>query len=133
MTAGQAPRPPPKNKTAHHRRARRLGLRHDQRIHQRRGRVTIVASVAMPWHDRDMDATVVLGKQGRLVIPAEVRAALGLAPGDRLHLRLAGQQLVLERPQDAAAELRALGSGIPRARSLVDELLAERRLAAAAE
>ena len=79
-----------------------------------------------------MDATLVLGKQGRLVIPAEVRAALGLAPGDRLHLHLAGQQLMLERPQDAAAELRDLGASIP-ARSLVDELLAERRLAAAAE
>ena len=78
-------------------------------------------------------ATLVLGKQGRLVIPAEVRAALGLAPGDRLHLHLAGQQLMLERPQDAAAELRDLGASIPRARSLVDELLAERRLAAAAQ
>jgi len=40
---------------------------------------------------------------------------------------------MLERPQDAAAELRDLGASIPRARSLVDELLAERRLAAAAE
>jgi antitoxin PrlF len=87
----------------------------------------------MLWHDPGMDATVVLGKQGRLVIPSDVRAALGLAPGDRLHLRLAGQQLVLERPQDAVAELRGLGASIPRARSLVDELLAERRLAAAAE
>ncbi|WP_448613974.1 AbrB/MazE/SpoVT family DNA-binding domain-containing protein [Modestobacter sp. URMC 112] len=80
-----------------------------------------------------MDATVVLGQQGRLVIPAEVRAALGLAPGDRLHLRLAGRRLVLERPQDAAAELRGLASAVPRSRSLVDELLAERRAAAAAE
>jgi antitoxin PrlF len=80
-----------------------------------------------------MDATVVLGLQGRLVIPADLRAALGLAPGDRLHLHLAGQRLVLERQQDAVAELRALGAPIPKARSLVDELLAERRLASAAE
>ena len=80
-----------------------------------------------------MDATLVLGQQGRLVIPAEIRAALGLAPGDRLHLRLAGRQLVLERPQDAAAELRGLASAVPRSRSLVEELLAERRAAAAAE
>jgi AbrB family looped-hinge helix DNA binding protein len=92
-----------------------------------------MASEVMPWHNLAMDATLVLGKQGRLVIPAEVRAALGLAPGDRLHLHLAGQQLMLERPQDAAAELRDLGASIPRARSLVDELLAERRLAAADE
>jgi antitoxin PrlF len=80
-----------------------------------------------------MDATLVLGQQGRLVIPADVRVALGLAPGDRLHLHLAGQRLVLERQQDAVAELRGLGSTVPKTRSLVDELLAERRLAAAAE
>jgi antitoxin PrlF len=79
-----------------------------------------------------MDATLRLGKQGRLVIPAEVRAALGLSPGDRLHLQLSGQKLVLERQEDAADELRGLGASIPKARSLVDELLAERRLAAAA-
>jgi len=80
-----------------------------------------------------MNATVVLGQQGRLVIPAEIRTALGLAPGDRLHLHLAGRRLVLERQQDAVAQLRAMGSNLPRARSLVDELLAERRLAAATE
>jgi AbrB family looped-hinge helix DNA binding protein len=80
-----------------------------------------------------MDATLVLGRQGRLVIPAEVRAALGLAPGDRLHLHLAGQRLVLERPQDAVAELRGLASNVPKTRSLVNELLAERRQAAIAE
>lgn len=80
-----------------------------------------------------MDATVILGKQGRLVIPADVRLALGLAPGDRLHLHVAGQRLVLERQQDAVAELRGMASKVPQARSLVDELLAERRLAAASE
>ena len=80
-----------------------------------------------------MDATVRLGQQGRLVIPADVRTALGLAPGDQLHLHVAGQRLVLERPRDAIAELRRLGSNVPETRSLVDELLAERRLAAATE
>jgi AbrB family looped-hinge helix DNA binding protein len=78
-----------------------------------------------------VDATLVLGQQGRIVIPADVRAALGLAPGDRLHLHLVGQRLVLERQQDAADELRGLASNIPKTRSLVDELLAERRMAAA--
>ncbi|UNX54721.1 AbrB/MazE/SpoVT family DNA-binding domain-containing protein [Georgenia sp. TF02-10] len=77
-----------------------------------------------------MDATLVLGQQGRLVIPVEVRAALGLAPGDRLHMRVSGQRVVLERPQDAVAELRGLAHQVPGSRSLVDELLAERRLAA---
>ena len=78
-----------------------------------------------------MDATLVLGKQGRLVIPAEVRNALGLSPGDQLHLTLVGHSLVLERPRDAAAELRGLASRVPSTRSLVGELLSERRLAAA--
>lgn len=79
-----------------------------------------------------MDATVILGQQGRLVIPAEVRAALGLSAGDRLHLRLTDHRVVLERSQDAVAELRGLGSTVPQSRSLVDELLAERRVTAAA-
>lgn len=77
-----------------------------------------------------MDATLVLGKQGRLVIPADIREALGLSPGDRLHMQLVGHRVVLERQQDAVAELRGLASEVPEARSLVDELLAERRLAA---
>jgi antitoxin PrlF len=85
------------------------------------------------WHTFNMDATLVLGQQGRLVIPAEVRVALGLAPGDQLHLHVAGSRLVLERPQDAVDELRALAKDVSKSRSLVDELLAERRLAAAAE
>lgn len=85
------------------------------------------------WHAMTMDATVVMGQQGRLVIPADVRAALGLTPGDRLHLHLSGPRLVLERQQDAVAELRGLGAKLPKDRSLVDELLAERRIAAAAE
>ena len=80
-----------------------------------------------------MDATLVLGKQGRIVIPASIRAALGLAPGDRVHLQVTGRRLVLERQQDAVAELRALAAEVPTNRSLVEELLADRRLAAETE
>jgi AbrB family looped-hinge helix DNA binding protein len=80
-----------------------------------------------------MDATVTIGRQGRLVIPAGIRSALGLNPGDRVHLRVDGPRLVIERPEDAVAELRHLGSGLTPSRSLVEELLAERRAAALAE
>ena len=93
----------------------------------------LLASTEGLWHTFVMDATLVMGQQGRLVIPAEVRAALGLVPGDRLHLHVAGPRLVLERQQDAVAELRALAGNVPKSRSFVEELLAERRLAAAAE
>ncbi len=79
-----------------------------------------------------MDATVVLGPQGRLVLPAELRAALGLAPGDQLHVQLSGRELVLQRAEDAVAELRGLVSPTGTGRSLVDELLAERRAPARA-
>ncbi len=80
-----------------------------------------------------MNATVVLGRQGRIVIPARVRAAWGLVPGDRLNVSFAGDRLVLVRPDDAVSELRRLSSTVPAGRSLVEELLAERRAAAAAE
>lgn len=80
-----------------------------------------------------MDATLVIGKQGRLVIPAAMRESLGLVEGDRLHVHLAGTRLVLERPADALAELQRLADSVPRTTSLVEELLSERRAAAAAE
>jgi AbrB family looped-hinge helix DNA binding protein len=85
------------------------------------------------WHDQAMYATLVLGQQGRLVIPASIRTALGLATGDRVHLQVTGRRLVLERQQDAVAELRALAAEVPTNRSLVEELLADRRLAAETE
>lgn len=87
----------------------------------------------MMCHNVPMDATVTLGRQGRIVIPAEVRSALGLSPGDRLHLQLTGDRLVVERPEHAVAELQRLAANVPRERSLVAELLAERRAAAATE
>jgi antitoxin PrlF len=80
-----------------------------------------------------MYATLVLGQQGRLVIPASIRTVLGLVPGDRVHLHVTGRRLVLERQQDAVAELRALAAEVPTNRSLVEELLADRRLAAETE
>ena len=79
------------------------------------------------WHHSFMNATLTLGKQGRLVIPAEIRETLGLSAGDRIHVRLDGARIVMERPQDAIDELRSLGRGLAPSRSLVDELLAERR------
>lgn len=77
-----------------------------------------------------MSATITIGKQGRIVIPAEVRSAADLRVGDQLTIRVEDGRLVLERPSDALRVLRDLVAHVPRNRSLVDELLAERHEAA---
>lgn len=84
----------------------------------------------MTCHTNAVSTTVVMGQQGRLVLPAEIRATLGLEPGQQLRLRVQGRSIVLERPEDAAAALRgfAVEAG---SRSLVEELIAERRAEAA--
>lgn len=73
-----------------------------------------------------MSGTVVLGKQGRLVVPADLRAELGFAEGDVLHVQRMGTRLVIERPGDAARGLVGLLAEKSAGRSLVEELLAER-------
>lgn len=74
-----------------------------------------------------------MGAQGRLVIPAELRRALNLKPGDRLIARQEGDSLVLERREAIEQRLWALFAKIPKDVSLVDELIAERREAARRE
>ena len=74
---------------------------------------------------------VQVGAQGRLVIPAGLRKALNINPGDRLIARKVGDSLVLERREAIAKRLQDRFRHIPRDVSLVDELIAERREAAA--
>jgi AbrB family looped-hinge helix DNA binding protein len=74
-----------------------------------------------------------VGAQGRLVIPAALRKALGLKPGDRLVARQEGGALVLERREAIEQRLWQMFAGIPMDVSLVDELLAERRVDARRE
>ncbi|MCC5870046.1 MAG: AbrB/MazE/SpoVT family DNA-binding domain-containing protein [Gammaproteobacteria bacterium] len=68
-----------------------------------------------------------LGKQGRVVIPAHLRHALDLKPGDRLIARQDGDRIVLERPEAVERRLKSRLANIPKGVSLVDELLADRR------
>ena len=70
---------------------------------------------------------VQIGAQGRLVIPAALRKALHLKPGDRLVARQVGESLVLERRETVIKRLQSLFAHIPKDVSLVDELIAERR------
>lgn len=74
-----------------------------------------------------------MGAQGRLVIPAELRRALNLKPGDRLIARQEGDSLILERREAIEQRLIARFAKIPKGISLVDELIAERREAARRE
>ncbi len=73
--------------------------------------------------------------QGHGGLRATVTVGGYLHVGDRIAMEetAARGRLVLERPQDAAAELRGLAAPFPTTRSLVDELLVERRAAAATE
>jgi AbrB family looped-hinge helix DNA binding protein len=70
---------------------------------------------------------VSLGRQGRMVIPAQLRRSLGLEEGDRLVARQETGRLVLEKLDQIKQRLRARFAHVPEARNLVDELIAERR------
>ncbi|ROR32055.1 AbrB/MazE/SpoVT family DNA-binding domain-containing protein [Inmirania thermothiophila] len=68
-----------------------------------------------------------IGKQGRVVIPAELRAALKSKPRDRLIARVEGDRLVLETREALIERMQARFRHIPPEVSLVDELISERR------
>ncbi len=72
---------------------------------------------------------ITLSSKGQIVIPADLRDALGLEPGDRLLIRQDGQTLTLERRQDVLEALE--GKYATPGRSLAQELRAERRAEAA--
>ena len=71
---------------------------------------------------------VVLGPQGRLVVPARYRKLLNLQPGEPMIMRLVDGALVLERPADVRERLRARFRNVnQRGTSLAQELIRERR------
>jgi len=74
-----------------------------------------------------------LGKQGRLVIPAELRRALGLRPGDRLIARREGDKIVLEKKEEILRRVKERFALIPLQVDLAEELIAERRAEAERE
>jgi AbrB family looped-hinge helix DNA binding protein len=78
--------------------------------------------------------TIILRDGGRIVIPAAIRAALGLRTGDTLIARVEDGELRLTSRAEALrrlqAKIRAWDRGTG---SVVDEFLAERRAEAARE
>ena len=73
--------------------------------------------------------TVTMGDRGRFVIPAELREHAGLHEGSKLSLIETPRGVLLVTRAQLKDLVRADLSGL----SLVDELLAERRQAAAVE
>jgi len=72
---------------------------------------------------------VVIGDRGRLVLPADVRAELGLEQGSRLLLDTHADGSLRLRPYQSVAEggRGMLSDLAPSDASMVDELLDERR------
>jgi AbrB family looped-hinge helix DNA binding protein len=73
-------------------------------------------------------------KQGRLVLPAEVRAAMNIVPGVDVTLEIDGEETrLISHWQALRALQRELAELVPPGVSIVDELIAERRAEAARE
>ncbi len=79
-------------------------------------------------------ATVRVGPQGRMVIPAQLREELHVEPGEVLVARVEDGRLVLESRDAILRRLRAeFARAVPKGVSLAGELIAERRAEAARE
>lgn len=96
------------------------------------------------WHDNqlwkyieEMPTRVVrtrIANGGRVVIPAAYRRALGLRVGDEVVLQLHDDEVrLLTLDQVIAHAQQIVGRQVPAGRSLVNELIAERRLEAQRE
>ncbi len=72
--------------------------------------------------------TLTVGDRGRLVLPASVRKRLGLKKGDRVSLIVRpGGEMRLISLREVARRFRGAYAHLAPGRSLVDELIAERR------
>jgi AbrB family looped-hinge helix DNA binding protein len=80
----------------------------------------------------DLAIEVKIGGSGRLVIPAELRHQLGLNTGDRLVAHIEEGRLVLEKAETIKQRLKQRFAHL-RGQGVVDDLIAERRAAAADE
>jgi AbrB family looped-hinge helix DNA binding protein len=82
----------------------------------------------------DTQARLRINENGRVVIPASFRKALGINPGDEVLLRLEEDELrITTMKLRIARAQRNARKYVKRGVSLVDELIAERREAARRE
>lgn len=84
-------------------------------------------------HNGHMSDTSVVsvGPKGRVVIPAEIRRQLGIGEGSQLVAMIEGQAIVLVPRAAVKARLRSMFADL--GTSMREELMADRRRAAAAE
>ncbi len=71
--------------------------------------------------------------QGRIVLPAEFRRALGILPGSEVVVSLEDDRLVIETPAGLLAAIQRAALAVRPSASWVDELIAERRAEARRE
>lgn len=82
----------------------------------------------------DTETRLRVNENGRVVIPATFRKALGINPGDEVLLRLEDDELRITTQKKRLERARRLiRKYVKPGESLVDELIAERREAAAKE
>jgi bifunctional DNA-binding transcriptional regulator/antitoxin component of YhaV-PrlF toxin-antitoxin module len=83
--------------------------------------------------------SLTMSDNGRLLIPVELRERLGFKPKSPIHIEIKDGSLVLTSASQRSAQRRAYFDnlfkelGVDPKRSLVDELIADRRLEAARE
>jgi len=86
------------------------------------------ASTIASGSGRDVSFRAKIGPGGRIVIPAEVRSAMGVAEGDVLLGELDGATLQLSSMGGLIASIQSeMRKIVPPGVSIVDEFLAERR------
>ncbi|HYN18168.1 MAG TPA: AbrB/MazE/SpoVT family DNA-binding domain-containing protein [Actinomycetes bacterium] len=84
--------------------------------------------------DTGRHAKLRVGAQGRVVLPADLRTALGFVEGSTVVAYIEGEgRLVIESPEAIQRALLEEWSVVAGGPSLVDDLRAERRAAAARE
>ena len=83
--------------------------------------------------EQQLAARVKVNEQGRIVIPAELRSAAGIHPGDTLILLLEGDHLEITTDEALLARIQQRWSALPAEVLLSDAILADRRAEVAAE
>lgn len=76
---------------------------------------------------------MVVGREGRVMLPAKLRAALGVEEGDELTATIEEGRIVLGSVDLAIRNAQKRWAKIAPGRSLVDELIRERRAEARRE